>query len=173
MNLSIQRDVPIYGLENTSIKDVWFIQYRPAIKTIITSGNQDIFLCACTLCVPWMDGCYTIDRFGYDTVRHNPTSLLGKYSAKDVVEFIFFNEKDDNPSKEVLDILATFYNSLKHGGFLRPGQNAWAVPLAFINAPLVREHESKKIIDLQQWVKRSMNRIDQLLVDTTLESTNQ
>lgn len=169
MNLSIQKDVPISGLENTSMRDAWFIEYRPTIRSIITSGNKDIFLCACTLCVPWMDGCYSIAHFGYDTVRHNPTSLLGKYSAKDVVKFIFFNNEEDNPSKEDLKLLSTFYNSLKHGGFLRPGQNVWRLGILLANSSVIEETKTGKTITLQQWVDRAVNRIDQLLIDSNID----
>jgi len=169
MNMSIQRDVPLRGLQNTSIKDAWFIQYRPAIRTIITSGNNDILICACTLCVPWMDGCYTIVRFGYGTVRNNPTSLVGKYSAKDVVKFIFLNGEADDSSDSRVDMLANFYNSLKHGGFLRPGYNAWAWPFAVSNSPLVAEKNETVSIDMHQWVSKSISRIDQLLIDATFD----
>lgn len=169
MNLSIQRDVPVDGLHNTSMRDAWFIEYRPTIRSIITSGNQEAFLCACTLCVPWMDGCYAIARFGYDRVRNNPTSLSRKYGAKDVVHFIFFGNEEDHPSEADLDMLATFYNSLKHGGFLRPGQSVWRLPFAFANHSVVCASGSTKTIDLQQWVARSVRRIDQLLIDATFE----
>ncbi|MCY3831618.1 MAG: hypothetical protein OXG85_01300 [Chloroflexi bacterium] len=166
MNFSIERDVPFNGLENTSIKEAWFIQYRPAIRTIITSGNQDIFLCACTLCVPWMDGCYAIDNFGYDTFRHNPTSLSREYGAKDIVKFIFFNNEGGTPSEKHVKLLATFYNSLKHGGFLRPGQKVAGLPILITNIALVNELGQ---ISMNQWVERATNRIDQLLVDATFE----
>ncbi|MCY3860331.1 MAG: hypothetical protein OXG25_15635 [Gammaproteobacteria bacterium] len=169
MNLSIQNDVPYHGLENTSMKDAWFIEYRPTIRTIITGGNHEIYLCACMLCVPWMDGCYAISHFGYDTFRNKPASLSRKYTAKEVVEFIFYNNSDDNPSEDDLRLLANFYNSLKHGGFLRPGQNVWRVHLSFSNHPVVYKSESVITIDLQQWVARAINRIDQLLIDATFE----
>lgn len=116
-----------------------------------------------------VDGCYAIAHFGYDTVRHNPTSLLGKYSARDVVKFIFFHSEEDNPSKEDIKLLATFYNSLKHGGFLRPGQSVWRLGILFANGSVIENTKSGKTITLQQWVDRAVNRIDQLLIDAMVD----
>ena len=185
--MELRRDVPLAGpTEYVTYKDVWNINARPEIRSLITSNNVESYTSACILTIPWMDRCYTIYRFGYDRARHKPKSLIGKYSANDIVEFIYYHDSKEPPEyiKDMCGHLAEVFNSLKHDGYLRSGYafslkfDTLIVPFAF-DSELIRfakitptSATSKEIqsvpVSPKVWVNQAVDRIDQLFLDAKI-----
>ena len=184
--MELRRDVPLAGpSEYGTYREVWNIHARPAIRYLITSNNTELYLSACTLTVPWMDRCYTICQFGYDKARYDPKSLMNKYTAKDIVEFIYYDDSEESQKfiVDVWDHLANVFNSLKHDGYLRQGyafdpRFNWLIGHAFDGdlarfAEITRISESfvqiqSLVISPKTWVNSAVKRIDQLFIDAKI-----
>ncbi len=185
--MELRRDVPHAGSSKyVTYREVWNMHARPAIRHLITSNNIELYLSACTLTVPWMDRCFTICKFGYDKARKEPESLMRKYSANDIVEFIFYHDSEERPEhiRDVCRHLAKVANSLKHDGYLRKGYgfdssiDKLIVPLRFKNdfirfAKFTSTSPTTVTIQLvavspKVWVNRAVERIDQLFMDAKI-----
>lgn len=184
--MELRRDVPLAGpSEYVTYREVWTIHARPAIRFLITSNNTELYLSACILTLPWMDRCYTICRFGYDKARRDPKDLMNKYTAKDIVEFIYYDDSDES-LKFIVDVwghLANVFNALKHDGYLRQGYafdsrfnslicHAFDGDLARF-AEMTRISESfvqiqSLVISPKTWVNGAVKRIDQLFIDAKI-----
>ena len=185
--MEMRRDVPFAGpTEYVTYREVWYIHARPAIRHLITSNNEELYLSACTLTIPWMDRCYTLCHFEYDKARHDPKSLIRKYCASDIVKFIFCHDLNEPPDyiEDMCGHLAEVFSSLKHDGYLRQGYtfnyrfDTLFTPLLFNSevkqfAKIKQTSESSKemqsrAVSPKAWVNQAVDRIDQLFLDARI-----
>lgn len=120
--MELKRNVSTEHHSRVSYRDVWFINARPTIVRLITSGNDEEKASACQLITAWMDRCYTLCHFTFEAATNNPKGLMRKYTTKDIVCFFYGNGLEFNKDKSGDgDNLIEVFNSLKHDGCLREG----------------------------------------------------
>ncbi|MCY4062931.1 MAG: hypothetical protein OXG53_11235 [Chloroflexi bacterium] len=173
--IELRRNVSTEHHSRVSYRDVWFINARPTIVRLISSGNDEEKASACQLITAWMDRCYTLCRFGFDKATSDPRKLMNEYTTKDIVCFFFGQELEFNVDKTGDgDNLAEVFNSLKHDGCLR--EEYKFTPYANIvrdtgdipkrnNQNNQRSLESLVTVNPVRWVVTPLVKIDELFMD--------
>ena len=176
--MELKRNVSTEHHSRVSYRDVWFINARPTIVRLITSGNDEEKASACQLITAWMDRCYTLCHFAFDVATNNPRKLMYKYETKDIVCFFYGNGLEFTEDKTGDgDNLIEVFNSLKHDGCLREGYKfTHAAHLAWGGGdiPKRNKHDSQgsqdSLIKISPdvWVFTPLVKIDKLFMDAII-----
>lgn len=176
--MELRRNVSSEHHSRVSYRDVWFINARPTIVRLITSGNDEEKASACQLITAWMDRCYTLCHFDFDDATRNPRELMYKYTTKDIICFFFGNELEFNEDRTGEgDNLAEVFNSLKHDGCLREGYAfAHSANLVIDGGDIPKRisknsknsQESLVRVEPYEWVFIPLVKIDELFMDATI-----
>ncbi len=174
--MELKRNVSTENHSRVSYRDVWFINARPVIVRLITSGNDEERASACQLITAWMDRCYTLCHFTFDAATNNPKELMRKYTTKDIVCFFFGNELEFNKEKSGDgDNLVEVFNSLKHDGCLREGYEfSHGDFVKFVKGDEIpkenrqSKQDSSVRVDPERWVFTPVVKIDELFMDAII-----
>jgi len=176
--MELKRNVSTEHHRRVSYRDVWFINARPTIVRLTTSGNDEEKASACQLITAWMDRCYTLCHFAFDVATNNPKELMRKYKTKDIVCFFFGNELEFNEDKTGDgDSLVEVFNSLKHDGCLREGYKFTHYANIVIDGGDIPKRNSQDSQNSQdslvriapdRWVFTPLVKIDELFMDAII-----
>ena len=176
--MGLKRNVTTEHHSRVSYRDVWFINARPTIVRLITSGNDEEKASACQLITAWMDRCYTLCHFTFDQATTNPRALMRQYTTKDIVCFFYGHELEFSKDKTGTgDKHAEVFNSLKHDGCLREGykfapygnivMDAGDIPKRASQDNQNRD-ESLVTVNPDRWVNIPLVKIDKLFMDAII-----
>ncbi len=173
--MELKRNVSTEHHSRVSYRDVWFINARPTIVRLITSGNDEEKASACQLITAWMDRCYTLCHFTFDAATKNPRDLMRKYKTRDIVCFFYGNGLEFNEDKTGDgDNLIEVFNSLKHDGCLREGYKFTPYgPLVLDDAVIPKRNsqnskDSLVTVSPERWVFTPLVKIDELFMDAII-----
>ena len=184
--MELKRNVSTEQHGRVSYRDVWFINARPTIVRLITSGNNEEKVSACQLITAWMDRSYTLCRFDFELATSNPRDLMRKYTTTDIVCFFYGSGLEFNDDKTGGgDHLVEVFNSLKHDGCLREGyQFTHYAKLTFEVGDIPktnrqmsdRSHNSQDsevslvTVNPDRWVFTPLVKIDELFMEAIIVS---
>ena len=176
--MKLKRNVSTEHHSRVSYRDVWFINARPTIVRLISSGNDEEKASACQLITAWMDRCYTLCHFAFDAATNNPRALMRKYTTRDIICFFYGNELEFNVDKTGDgENLTEVFNSLKHDGCLREGYKFTPYGNVVLDAgdiPKRNRQDSQNSqdslvrINPDRWVFIPLVKIDKLFMDAII-----